>query len=728
MVANPLFVFNKGRYIIEYIRNNRKLEKRIIRKFYPYFYAVDQNGTYTTIDGKAVKKIFVSHPKLVREKREKFEHYEADIPYTLRYVLDQYKSLLDGGDVWKVEPFKYIFIDIEVKDSLDYINTPQPVVCATLYCNFSKSYLTCVLCNEEGIYQKGDWFVALFKDEAKMLKFLLEFIAKTIDPDMILAWNVQYDMNYLLNRAKKLGIDVSILARDNGDVIQVDNKVFIFGRLVVDYKELVSHVIKLQSYSLENVAKELNLGIEKKERKSISQMSIIDLIHYNKRDVEILVALEKKYKIIKFWDEIRRILGVDWYGFYRLDGISPKRIIDIALLRLAHSKNIILPTASSDVSDESYKGGYVVTPTERGVIENVVVFDFKSTYPNIIRTYNISYETLDDQGEILTPLGYRFRKKPRGLLAEFMDKLIQLRDFYKKKMKEEPENKDIYDMRQQAIKVILNSGYGVFGYRGFRLYRKEVAETITAFARELLKFVISKVEQVGYKVIYGDTDSVFIKFNINDRNKILEEAEYLLAKLNDTLSEFAEKWNVKEHYHQLEFKYLFSKVIFYGNKKNYIGLAVNEEGEWIDPKIVHKGTPAIRSDSAQITQQVFDQVVRMLLDGKSIADCIRYIEKVKEDIRKGLIPIEKLVIRNNLTKKEYVKKGKHVKAIENAVKLGLIDSIPFGEKVCWIYTSNNLDVIGVPESKLDLLKHFKINYRKMEERWFKSVIEFLKSI
>ena len=734
----PILVFNKGRYLFLYYRQNGKLVKKVEREFYPYFYVEKENGSYNTIDGKKAKKVVVDHPKLVPEERKKYEEngkrvYEADIVYTWRYTIDNFGALADAGKVWDNVPIRYCFIDLEAKDSLNYKNTPQPIVCFTLYDNYTRTYYTAALGEQPEYKVKGNWKVAIFDSEEKLIDYVLTLIRK-LDPDLILAWNVRYDINYLVNRALKLGIDINKLARD-GDVIVIDKEVKkIFGRLVIDYKELFAELIKLDSYSLENVAKELGLSTQKIKKFRISDMTLDELLLYNKTDVQILVEIEKNYRILRFWDEVRRVLGLAWNDFYRTDvGLSNKRIIDTYLLRLAKKRGIVLPTTPDIEKYESYRGGRVLEPST-GIFENVVVFDVKSTYPNIIRTYNISFETLSEDGEILTPLTHRFKKHPRGILAELADQLIELRNYYKKKMKEtdNPIEKQVYDMRQQAIKVILNSAYGVFGCQYFRLYRKEVAESITAYARELLSFIIEKAVSLGYKVIYGDTDSIFIMFGKDMGVKqIYEEANELLNKLNESLSEFARKWNVDKHYHELEFKTIFKRVIFYGDKKAYVGYHVWNEGEWSEG-IIKKGGIGVKSDSARITRKVYDEMFRMLLvEGKSVKEVKKYVEEIKEKIIRGEIPIEDLVFRRSFDPdRDYKNKEgqKQIKGLQNAIRLGLVDNV-VGEKIAYIYVADkSIEVIGVPESKVELLKQFPLDYKRNMSLWFGKIDEILNSL
>jgi len=734
---NPVLVFNIGSNIIKYYRNNNgKLIRKLDSSFLPYFYVEDERGKFVAIDGKKAKRIGKKNPKDVPNARTKYESkgkktYEADVIYTIRYCIDNYPAMPEG-QIWQSTPIRYAFIDVEARDSLDYKNAPEPIVCLTLYDNFLNMYVTLVQGERNRIVNYDGWTIIECKDEKELLGNTLKLIYN-IDPDLILAWNIKYDINYLVNRCEKLRLNVNTLARDNGQVVVIDKEVKkIFGRAIIDYKILFEHLYKLDSYALENVAEKLGLSVKKIKRKKISEMNISELINYNKRDVEILVEIEKRFKVLKFWDELRRIIGIGWNDLCNIDiGISTKRIIDVYLLRLARKKGIVLPTANENGEKITYKGAYVLEPPA-GVFQNVVVFDVKSMYPNIVRTYNISYETLSENGDILSPLGYKFVREPRGLLPQFADQLFELRKYYKKKMKEtnDPVEKQIYDLRQQAIKIILNAGYGVFGYNKFRLFKKEVAESITAYGRELLRFLVDRVEKSGLKVLYGDTDSIFVKFNGSlNKQEVLNQAQELLNNLNESLDEFALRWNVDKHYHELEMKMIFDRIAFFGVKKRYAGHYVWNEEEW-EEGIEKKGLEVVRSDAANITKIALNKVLEMILvEGKSVKEALNFIDELKQKIVKGQVPLEDLVYKVNYDpNKEYKNVNvPHLRGLRYAKKLGLIDGV-IGEKLAWIYISGKNDVIAVPESKVEMLKQFPIDYNKNFKRWFENIEELLNKL
>ena len=735
-VKTPIIIENFGKEIIIYSRDkNGNLIKKIDDRFYPYFYVEDKKGNYVSIDGKKLRRVFVNLPEKVKKVRKKYEKqgkevYEADIKYSIRYTIDKFPT------PWEKTPIRICYFDIEVQDSLDYINVPKPIVSITAYDNFDKKYYIFALGNSEKVYKIKDGYILEFDSEERMLEKFLSFISKK-DPDLLLAWNIEYDINYLVNRMEKLGINYNRLSRLD-KVVKIQNRIVkVYGRALVDLMFLYTK-LKYQRErfeSLEKVANEEDLGIKKLQRKEISKMSFWEIVAYNKRDVEIMVKLDKKLSIIDFWDELRRFVGLAWNDFVMFDyKISNKRLVDVYLLRLAKRKGIVLPTAKQH-KRKPYEGALVLQPPI-GIFKNVIVLDVKSMYPNIIRTYNLSPETLDSNGEILTPLGYKFKKEPIGLIPEACSELFELRKQYKKKMKEyleqgNEEKVKEYDNKQTAVKIILNSLYGVMAYKNFRLFKQEIAETVTAFGRELLRHIINVVEFNGYKVLYSDTDSVFVKLPDDwPKEKCLEEAQRLIEIINNSFNEFARKWNVNKHYHEIELKFIFDRIAFFGVKKRYAGYYINEESVWKEGFEI-KGLQIVRSDSAEITKEVLNKVLeKILVKGKSPENAIEYINQIMEEIKNEKIPIEKLVFKVSFDpNKKYKNKNiPFLRGLKLAKQLGLIDTLPSG-KIVWIYIKHPLnDTIAVPEDKIDLIKDFVIDYPKCKDRWFGNIIDLLNKL
>ena len=182
--------------------------------------------------------------------------------------------------------------------------------------------------------------------------------------------------------------------------------------------------------------------------------------------------------------------------------------VDSLLIRKADRENIAVPMTFRVKKSNPIEGGYVHA-LGAGLYDNVIVLDFKSMYPSMIMKYNICFTTLSREGTVLAPTGIRFLDKSvkEGLVPRLLRQLMEERDAVKKTMKSSKteEERNYYDGVQGALKILMNTFYGVLASSFYRFTNLEIGSAITAFARETIKDLISRLEKDGYKVIYGDT-------------------------------------------------------------------------------------------------------------------------------------------------------------------------------------------------------------------------------
>ena len=269
------------------------------------------------------------------------------------------------------------------------------------------------------------------------------------------------------------------------------------------------HLSQKESYRLDAVALE-----EVGEQKVRYTGTISDLwrkqpallVEYNFKDVELCVEINRKDNIIEFYREIARYVGCP------LDKtLNSSSVVDVYVLRKAFGK-YVLPSKGF-ANAEEFEGATVFEPS-RGIRENVVVLDLKSLYPMAMMTINASPETKDPNGELKAPNGIRFRKQPDGLTRTIISELLKERD-EKKALRNtfafgSPQY-ILYDMQQNVLKVIMNTYYGVSGYPRFRLFDREIGSAATSVGRAIIEHTRRVIEQQGYKVIYGDTDSCMVQ-------------------------------------------------------------------------------------------------------------------------------------------------------------------------------------------------------------------------
>ncbi len=541
---------NSGRTIYLFCRkDNGELE--IIEKndFFPYFYDIHPEGEFKSFDGNRLKKMFVSIPSDVPTKRRK-DSYEADILFVKRYLIDKVDKLEKCS-------IKYAFIDIEVlADELPNVEEAKNTIsCISIYNSLYKTIQSFYLGNYKTEYELIEDFIKYMQKE----KF-----------DLWLSWNVNFDYNYLYNRIPDFAKRISPIEQT-----RYGNKDIYYpaGISIVDYLGWFKKVTlnRAKSYALDNVAQEY-LKEETYNKIDFSKLSR-DILEKNINDIKRMIKLEQKFQIVDYFDEIRRLSKVEWE-----DMLWNSRVIDMLLLQEAKNQNIILPMKPTEdrgtlTEKEEYEGAFREA-YELGAHFGITEYDLSSAYPFAIIDFcldpsNIIYTNIhSDSDEPYLPEHIQientlFEQNPNALLPTITKKLIELKKQYKGQGKK-------YD----AIKTVVNSAYGVFGNRFFRLYDKRVASATTYLVRDLLKYVKEKIESKGYKVIYIDTDSVFINTEEN-----------LTNILNEIVQEWANKKGKDKVNIEFEYKGLFERLLILAKCLDGRSKILTEEGyktiQWI---------------------------------------------------------------------------------------------------------------------------------------------------
>jgi DNA polymerase-2 len=460
---------------------------------------------------------------------------------------------------------------------------------------------------------------------------------------------------------------------------------------------------KFQSMSLENVSQEI-LGegktIKGKERHDeITKLYENDkkkLVEYNIKDCKLAYDILEKTKILDIALERASLTGMP------LNKITASiASFDSLYIREAKKKKLVSPTTFYTKKTERIRGGYVME-SKPGIYHNLLVLDFKSLYPSIIKTFNIdpsSYLESKEKNSIESPNKAYF-KNQEGILPEILEKLHKERERAKSEKR---------DLSSYAIKIIMNSFFGVLASPNCRYYSLKMANAITHFGQEIIKLTAKKIEKLGYPIIYSDTDSVFVNTNLSK-----EKAEKLGNKIEKDINEFyknyVEKNFKRKSFIELEYEKLYLSFLIpktrgteKGSKKRYAGLIETEGKEEIS--IV--GLEAIRGDWTEAAKEFQKKLLMLVFHKKNIKSFIRnYVE----DIKSGKMD-EKLIYKKSITKSldSYVKTTPpHVKA---ARKLDKLES----KRIEYYVTSDG------PEP-IQKLKH-KINYDHYIEKQIKPVAD-----
>ncbi|MFC7075707.1 DNA-directed DNA polymerase [Haloarcula halophila] len=716
-----------------------------IYEFKPYFYApassvspdqlrqydritgweeTDADGEpYESIRGERLVKIFGQTPRDVGQMRDDFDHYEADILFPNRLLID--KDITSGVRVparesedgsltvhhSEVDPVeasadpRVNTFDIEVDDRSGFPEDgEEPIVCLTSHDSYDDEYILWLYQSPEGVDGPEalagydpigdddlDVDVRIFEREEAMLEAFVDYIVGT-DPDVLTGWNFDdFDAPYLLDRLDELrsfdhdyDLDIDRLSRVD-EVWRSDwQGPDIKGRVVFDllYAYKRTQFTELESYRLDAVG-EQELGVGKERYAGdIGDLWEDDperLLEYNLRDVELCVELDREQDIVDFWDEVRTFVGCKLE-----DATTPGDAVDMYVLHKLHGE-FALPSKGQQES-EDYEGGAVFDPIT-GVRENVTVLDLKSLYPMCMVTTNASPETKVDperyDGETYrAPNGTHFRKEPDGVIREMVDELLTEREEKKERRNSfDPDNPEYerLDRQQAAVKVIMNSLYGVLGWDRFRLYDKEMGAAVTATGRDVIDYTDEVVAGEGYEVVYGDTDSVMLQLGdvsaedidssveitdaMREKHPEMDEPELetiaatiqkgfeLEETINASYDDFAsDRLNADDHRFQIEFEKLYRRFFQAGKKKRYAGHIVWKEGKDVDD-IDITGFEYQRSDIAPITKRVQKEVIDRIVHGEDAESIKEYVGEVIEDYQAGNVDLDDVGIPGGIGKK-----------------------------------------------------------------------------
>lgn len=483
-----------------------------------------------------------------------------------------------------------------------------------------------------------------FRDEATMLLAWRDFLEK-VDPDVIIGYNIaNFDFPYLLDRANYLKChkfpfwtrlpNVKSKAKDtNFSSKQMGNRdtkaTNTNGRLQLDLLQLVQRDHQLRSYTLNSVcAHFLNEQKEDVHHTMITELyngtpeSRRRLAVYCLKDAFLPQRLMDKLMCLVNYTEMARVTGVP-FNYLLARGQQVKFISQ--LFRKALEQHLVIPNLKSDSTDEQYEGATVIEPTRGYYDVPIATLDFASLYPSIIQAHNLCYTTLlnktsieklglvKDVDYIVTPNGDMFctSKVRKGLLTQILEELLGARKRAKKELaiETDPFKKAVLNGRQLALKVSANSVYGITGATVGKLPCLAIASSTTSYGRQMIEKTKEEVEARytianGYaydaQVIYGDTDSVMVKFGPKD----LEEA----MRLGEDAANYVSSKFIKPI--KLEFEKIYFPYLLI-NKKRYAGLY------WTNPvkydKMDSKGIETVRRDNCRLVQNVIETILRKIL-------------------------------------------------------------------------------------------------------------------
>jgi len=591
------------------------------------------------------------------------------------------KSISENTDDKKIW-----FLDIEV-NSEDIKNYTYNITSITYYDTFKKKDYILIVYDKE---IKSNRNIMRFKTEKELLRYFSNLIFNE-KPDIITGWfSNGFDIPYIISRANYYNINLTAIPGLKHNSFQKDGKYYnsIPGVNLIDFLEIYRRYVldKPASYKLDIVAKHHSIK-GKTEIKGYNYYNddIHKFIEYADRDVEILVELENKLKLIGLICSLQALIRVP---FPILFGTSNS--IEHYIQQFILNDKTTFRFYERKKNGIQVSGAIVLTPPNK-TYDNVVVLDFTSLYPNIIATFNISPETLIyninynkkhvDLGKILSEeeneqyLPIKFTLEKTGILSSLIKHLLKERLYYKNlKKKTDPKDPNyiIYDIKQYNYKILLNSMYGVLGTNNFALHDIRVSLAILSASRSALRFVNNTLNNHLFKdieinnrkitfkthVLYSDTDSSFNYIECSEKltkKDIIEIGNYIANYVTKKIpEEFVTKYTQEkiDCTLNLEVDKIYKRVRFFGVKKRYFGYN-------FDGKIIAHGVEIVRKDTPESIKKILTALFLKALDNElTIEDIIRQYYEIKK------YSIEEVALIKSIRRKDFTK----YKTLPNHIK------------------------------------------------------------
>ena len=531
-----------------------------------------------------------------------------------------------------------------------------------------------------------------------------------------------FDLPYLYNRADKLGIDKNTnplyMMRDSATLkegVHLD----LYRTLSNRAFQIYAFGQKYTDFSLNSVSKgllneqKLDYGVE------IDKMTLYQIGKYCQNDAYLT------YKLTSFNDDLlmNLLVVISRIGRMPIDDISRMGVSQWirSLLYYEHRKNnMLIPrreeidkrstevTNDAIIKDKKYRGGLVVEPKE-GIHFDVTVMDFASLYPSIIKVKNLSYETvrcshIECKKNMIPQTNHWVCTKKNGLTSVLIGSLRDLRvNYYKNMAKNQNltnEERQLYTVVSQALKVILNASYGVMGAQIFPLYFLPAAEATTATGRHIILDTIEKCRESNVDVLYGDTDSLFVK------NPTEQQIQTIINQAKN------------DHGVELEVEKEYRYVVLSDRKKNYLGVTKNG-------KVDVKGLTGKKSHTPAFIKSLFYDILDVLAEVKTIDEFGKAKSKISSKIAECSrkiqakeIPLSELAFNVMLSKSlnEYTKTiPQHIRA---AKQLESVREIKKGDRISYVKIINKPGVRPVEmakQSEIDSSKYMEFMQSTLDQ-------------
>ena len=627
-----------------------------------------ETTSWQSLDGFDVSRVTVSEPSKVVPLRDRIHGadmrtYEADIPFATAYLMERD---IRGGVSISGEPNpSNTLLDIEFTDpslepcevdftprclSFDIETDPSAteLLAISLYSDGVDEVLVCDPAGRE--MPESAYGFATEQDTIEA------FVARVreLDPDVLTGWNV---VDFDLDALRRISLRTSAhfeLGRTPGRVVLREaqgyfgsGRALIPGRVVLDGIDLVRGAfIRFPEYSLEVVAQEV-LGEGKQVEGDVHDRAgeileryehdLPGFAAYARTDARLAYQIVERLKLLPLAKVRSTLTGMP------MDRVAASvASFDFVYISALKKRRVCAPSFDRSRNDtsESHAGGAVLSP-EVGIHTNVWILDYKSLYPSIIRTFNIDplgYVGTDESlGGIRLLNDAVFSRSP-AILPEVLDGLYTARE----QAKQQDDS-----VASQAIKILMNSFYGVLATPVCRFHNSKVGNAITTMGRHFLMWSKDWFESRGFAVLYGDTDSVFVASGAENTERATTLGSELTREFNVELSNYIEReWQVESKL-ELEFEKLYSRLFLLPLKKGSGGARKRYAGQISTTgQVEFVGMEVVRRDWTELAKDAQRELYARLFQGEPVEDFIRDLVSA---VREGKMD-EKLVYRKGLSK------------------------------------------------------------------------------
>jgi len=649
------------------------------------------------IDGRdrPALRVTIHKPWIVPEYRERYRRrgdeasvLACDIPFVHRFLYDKHLGLCVAFDA-EDEPAEVAerysvpnVVRVVTTDGRD-IRPAEPFRpgLRTLSFDIENAIRERTIFTICGVAEGGGRPRRTFRLGSGGEKAILEEFARLLvedDPDVITGYNIGgYDLPLLDERVKAVGIPAFPLGRDRSGPREMGDRLWrITGRVVADAWWFARRDLKPKQESLQFVARTLlNDSKLDVDRRNISEEWVKDparVMEYCEHDADLALRILARLRSVDRGTDLATVAHLPLE-----EGLNGRtsQYIDAMLIPRADARGVGVPPSHHAGRDSPIEGGYVHA-IRAGIHPWVVTLDFKSMYPSIIIARNLCFTTLSPDGATVAPSGARFVTPDvrRGLIPEILTELLADRDRFRAlgRAAAGREVAEYYDGLQNAVKILMNSFYGVLASSFYRFTNKEIGSAITAFAREAVTSIIRQLEADGCEVVYSDTDSVFVRAPVPTLEGAREFGEAVAKRFSREGVTF-------------EFQSVYETFFSHGAKKRYVGRTV-----WPREELVIRGYETRRTDAfdyqSEALLQVFDLVLRGDTDG-----AIRRSRELVQTVRNRAVPVERLVISRSVRAEgeynESTRDALPFLRVYRQLKEEGYDVVP-GMRVAWIVTDS----------------------------------------